>query len=246
MKDYYEILGVDKKATDEEIKKAYRKLAKENHPDIHPEREEKFKEIAEAYEVLSDKKKRQEYDMSGSGFNFDYGNYGQGFDFSGFDLFSNGFGGSVFDRSISTEVEIDLEDAIKGTTVRIGDSTVNIPKGTLDGEIVASGIYRVKVNIKSKKYKVKGLDLYKALEIYPWEAYLGCIKVVETPYGKIKVNIPKNTKARHKIRIKGQGIKKDNKAGSLFLVVRIVNPNNLDKESEDLYKKLNDKFKRKA
>lgn len=66
-KDFYSILGVDKNATDSEIKKAYRKLSKEYHPDVNPDGEEKFKEIAEAYDTLSDKTKRANYDRFGSG-----------------------------------------------------------------------------------------------------------------------------------------------------------------------------------
>ncbi len=64
-RDYYEVLGLSKGATDDEIKKAYRKLAKENHPDLHPgdkECEERFKEIGEAYEVLSVPDKKARYD----------------------------------------------------------------------------------------------------------------------------------------------------------------------------------------
>lgn len=102
-KDYYEVLGVSKDASDDEIKSAFRKLAKQYHPDISKEEnaEEKFKEVQEAYEVLGDPNKRQQYDQfghaafdqsqgfSGAGGYTDFG--GAGFDFG--DIFSNIFGG---------------------------------------------------------------------------------------------------------------------------------------------------------
>ena len=80
--DYYKILGVDKKASIEEIKASYKKLAKKYHPDLNrnnKKAEIKFKEINEAYDVLSDKTKRAEYDGVGS---FDFGSFSSGFDFS--------------------------------------------------------------------------------------------------------------------------------------------------------------------
>ncbi len=88
-KDYYEILGVSKDASEDEIKKAYRKLAHKHHPDKEGGDEEKFKEINSAYQILSDKQKRQQYDQFGSGFEQAAGGAGG---FSGFEGFS-GFGG---------------------------------------------------------------------------------------------------------------------------------------------------------
>jgi molecular chaperone DnaJ len=116
-KDYYETLGVDKKASQDDIKKAFRKLARKYHPDLNPgdkTAEHKFKEINEAYEVLGDEKKRADYDQFGKspfegGPGFDYRAYTSGdrFDFGGFgDIFSDMFtGGRGFE-------EADLRDLI--------------------------------------------------------------------------------------------------------------------------------------
>jgi len=101
-RDYYEVLGVSKNATKEEIKKAYRKLSKQYHPDINkqPDAAEKFKEIKEAYEVLSDDQKRAHYDQFGhTDPNQGFGGFGGAdFDFGGFggfeDIFSSFFGGT--------------------------------------------------------------------------------------------------------------------------------------------------------
>ncbi len=107
-RDYYEVLGVDKSASDADIKKAYRKQAKKYHPDVNPgnhEAEAKFKEANEAYEVLGDSQKRANYDQfghagaDGSGFGGGFG----GFDFGGVgDIFETFFGGSGFGGSTRT------------------------------------------------------------------------------------------------------------------------------------------------
>ncbi|MCB0829824.1 MAG: molecular chaperone DnaJ [Solirubrobacterales bacterium] len=126
-RDYYEVLGVSRQATDTEIKKAFRKVARELHPDVNahdPEAEEKFKEAAEAYEVLSDQDRRDTYDQFGhdglrSG---GYQSQAQGFGsiddlFSAF--FGGGFGGSrgpAPGADIGVQTEIDLEDVLDGTT----------------------------------------------------------------------------------------------------------------------------------
>ena len=93
MKNYYEILGVSKDATAEEIKKSYRKLSLQYHPDKNPEGEEKFKEISEAYNILGDPEKKTQYDVGGSSFNDMFS--GQG---DPFDIFEKFFGNQGFQR----------------------------------------------------------------------------------------------------------------------------------------------------
>lgn len=145
-KDFYKILGVSKSASQDEIKKAYRKLAIEFHPDKNKskEAEEKFKEINQAYEVLGNEQKRRQYDQFGAAafengggaggpfggfggqqgpFTYTYTTNGQGFDFGGFsdpfDIFEQFFGGgaSPFGRRKPTySLRIDFMDAVKGTT----------------------------------------------------------------------------------------------------------------------------------
>ena len=137
-RDYYEVLGISKTSSPAEIKSAFRKLAKQHHPDINkePGTEEKFKEIQEAYAVLSDDTKRKQYDQfghtaPGGGAGFNSG----GFDFSGFDFsdiineaFGGGFGG-FNNRNSSTKarkgqdrlykMKLDFMDAVKGTSKEI-------------------------------------------------------------------------------------------------------------------------------
>ncbi len=139
-RDYYEVLGVSKTATEDELKKAYRKLAKANHPDLHPgdkECEARFKEINEAYEILSDSDKRAKYDQYGhAAFDPSQGFGGGGFggfgDFGGFggfgDIFGDifGFGGGARNSNaprkgdnIRASVNVKFEEAAFGTVKEI-------------------------------------------------------------------------------------------------------------------------------
>src|SRR3989344_5560178 len=143
-KDYYEILGVDKKAPKEEIKRAFRTLAHKYHPDKKTGDDAKFKEVSEAYAVLSDDKKRAEYDAYGHAFNgssgstaggfgggqgfggFDFsqftqGGQGGGFEFDLGDIFGNVFGGGGRSRAqakrgrdISIDIELSFEESVFG------------------------------------------------------------------------------------------------------------------------------------
>lgn len=140
-KDYYHILGVQKSASEDEIKKAFRTLAHKYHPDKKGGDEAKFKEVSEAYAVLSDKKKRAQYDQygaytggGGQGFGgFDFSNFAQGFEgfaqngqgveFDLGDIFGEMFGGggrrTRRGRDISMDLEISFHDAVFGTDRRV-------------------------------------------------------------------------------------------------------------------------------
>ena len=157
-KDFYKILGVSKDVSDAELKKVYRKLARENHPDSNPgdaKAEARFKDISEAYSVLSDPEQRKEYDAlraMGGGARFTSGGQGAGFE----DVFSNlfggggrqsaggfpGFGGFDFGpqrgQDLKAEIKVNFIDSIQGTTSKLntnsGTLNVKIPAGIENGQ----------------------------------------------------------------------------------------------------------------
>ena len=140
-RDYYEVLGVSKNASDDEIKSAFRKLAKKYHPDINkdPDAPEKFKEAQEAYAVLSDANKRSQYDQFGhaafSGAN-GFGGAGGAYDFSGFDInlddilgsmFGGGFGGFGGSRS-KTNRKVRGDDILRGVKLTFDEAVYGCEK----------------------------------------------------------------------------------------------------------------------
>lgn len=163
MKDYYKILGVNKDASEEEIKKAFRKLAHAHHPDKSGGNEARFKELSEAYAVLSDKKKRSQYDAIGAGgfsgfqgqgfnpqdFGFDFSGFGaQGFDTGDLgDILSSIFGGRRVrrGRDIAVDIELSFHESIFGSErkvlinsrlVKQKEVSINVPPGIEDGQMI--------------------------------------------------------------------------------------------------------------
>ena len=161
-RDYYEVLGLSKSAGDDEIKKSYRKLAKQYHPDMTPgdkTAEEKFKELGEAYEVLSDDDKRARYDQFGhagvdpnfGGGQGGYGGYGGFGDFGDLgDIFGSFFGGGTGRRSnpnaprrgenVSARLDLTFEEAAFGcereiSVQRIENCAVCSGTGSADGAV---------------------------------------------------------------------------------------------------------------
>ena len=160
-KDFYKVLGVSKDVSEAELKKTYRKLSRKYHPDTNPgdaKAEAKFKEISEAYSVLSDSKERAEYDQMramGPGARFNPGagggSYSGGFPGganmggAGFeDVFANLFGGGGFNRGpqrgadLTMNTTLDFIDGVKGTQLKVrlgsGETTIKIPAGVQDGQ----------------------------------------------------------------------------------------------------------------
>ena len=271
-KDYYKILGVDRNATKDEIKRAYRELAKKYHPDLHPENkkeyEEKFKEISEAYEVLMDDEKRRMYDQYGAeGVKFGP----QGFDWSNFthfddlqDLFNQffidfGFG-SFFreekDNNIYLTLDIDLKDAFLGGEKNIVyEREITCPdcKGTgaKDGKTkrcpTCNGTGQVR--------NVRNMGFMQYVSVQPCPTCKGKGYIIEEKCPKCKgkgiitinenitVKIPKGVDNGTRLRVRGKG---DGSNGDLIIVVRIKQDKNFRREGDDLYTEISIPFTKAA
>jgi len=238
-RDYYDILGVDRNATSEEINKAYRKLAVEWHPDRNksPEAEERFKEINEAYEVLSNAEKRAAYDQFGHAafapggmggfeapFSYTYTTYGGGapfegfgFDFSDpFEIFEQFFGGSPFRETRRIPrygLSLSFMEAARGCekemVVEGKRRKIRIPPGVNDGTRIKFEDFYVTIDVKPDKiFRREGDDVFINQEISLGTAILGGVVGVPTIDGPVKLRIRPGTQPWTTVRLRGRGIKR--------------------------------------
>ena len=215
-KDYYKVLGVERSASQDEIKKAYRKLAVKYHPDKNPDdkvAEEKFKEISEAYQVLGNADTRKKYDELGanwkqyenSGFS-GFGGGGQGFNASGFsdffDMFFGGQGGAGFD----------IRDFMGG---------------------MGGG--------RRSTRPAKGSDLNATINMTLLEAYQGSQRMIDLGGNTIKITITPGVRDGQVLRIKGKGNPGRNGGdnGDLLIKVSITNDHVYQRDGDDLIRNIN-------
>lgn len=226
-KDYYKILGVDKNATQDDIKKAYRKLAMKYHPDRNPgdkSAEEKFKEITEANEVLSDPEKRKKYDMLGANWK-NYQHTGRGFD----DFFSQ-YGGARRSRSnggSSFEFSTDFSDLFGnlGGFSDFFESFFGGRSGKSDSGFTSS------------RTKSSAVDVEADLNITLEDAFIGTERQINVDGKKIKIKINPGIKDGQKLRLKGLGRSKvsSGNKGDLYLNIHILKHPFYEIKDDDLY-----------
>jgi len=243
-KDYYKILGVEKNATEKDIKKAYRRLARQYHPDVNPgkkEAEEKFKQINEAHEVLSDAEKRRKYDELGD--NWQYYDQWQrsGGQASGqpFDWSQSGFApGAARNGShgYRTMTEEDLQDLL-GDSDPFSGFHYNFSGG------VPGAANNRQHRTSSRPHR--GQDMEQAVEVSLEEAFHGTTRVLHIADAsgrvrRIEAKVAAGVEDGSRIRLAGQGIPGigGGQGGDLYLVTHIQPHHLFERKGDDLHLKL--------
>lgn len=221
-KDYYKILGVDKSASRDEIKKAYRKLAMKYHPDRNPNNksaEDKFKAITEANEVLSDPEKRKKYDTLGANWK-QYQHAGRGFD----DFFSQ-FGGAQ--RGGGTTYEF---------SGNLGDIFGNMGGGFSDFFESFFGSSGKGFGGRAQQQKT-AIDVEANMNVTLEDVFNGSERQISVDGKKLKIKINPGTKDGQKLRLKGLGRPRNTNGekGDLYLNIHILNHPFYEIKDSDLY-----------
>lgn len=228
-KDYYSILGVDKNASEKEIKKAYRKLATKYHPDKNQGdkvAEEKFKEVNEAYQVLSDPEKRKKYDTLGA--NWEAYEKG-GFDFSNYNARNGPNGTHTF------YFEGDPTEFFRGSGSGFSDFfEMFFGSGRGPGEDIFSQFHSQSRAQSSRA--VKGRDVQAEMSITLLEAYQGSKRVFELNGQKLRMEIKPGAYDGQKLRIKGKGMPGVNGGpnGDLYIILKLVPDPRFTREGDNL------------
>ena len=222
-KDYYKILGLDKSATQDEIKKAYRKLAMKYHPDRNAgnkSSEEKFKEITEANEVLSDPDKRKKYDTLGSNWKQYQNTGGQGFG----DFYSH-FGGGRGQSGSTYEFSGDINDIFGGMGGGFSDFFESFFGGGGRG-----------FGGRTQQQKT-AVDVEANMNITLEDVFNGSEKQILVEGKKLKIKINPGTKDGQKLRLKGMGRSKtaSGEKGDLYLNLHILQHPFYEIKENDLY-----------
>ena len=237
--DYYKVLGVSKGASDKEIKRAYRQLARKYHPDVNPgdkQAEERFKSINEAYEVLSDPTKRQKYDQLGS----DWFRWQQmGGNPNEFDWSQWTTGGAGFGRGRGTQYTSfeDLSDLFgRGGGGVFSDFFSQIFGGMTGQATGGRPQRRVRVD-EFQQFPRQGRDRTQEVEISLQEAYHGATRLLTKGGQQLRVKIPVGAKTGTKVRFAGEGNagQMGGQSGDLYLQVKVKEDPRFERKGDDLH-----------